>query len=122
MFDYAHKRDAETVCGLLIETKAAIDNLEDICKVEGIDYMIIATFDLSTELGVSGKLDSPIVLDAVKHAEQVILKSGIALGAAAFTKEQTRANIDHGHRLLVHGFDIAMLKQFARQACDWPRM
>lgn len=117
--EYLAKRGGETVCGLLIETKAAIDNLEDICKVEGIDYMIIATFDLSTELGVSGKFDAPILLDAVRHAENVIFKAGIALGAAAFTKEQTQTNLSRGHRLLAFGFDVLMLKQQARQAAGW---
>ena len=67
LLDYLPRRGAETVCCLLIETKDAIHNLEEICKVEGIDYMIIATFDLSTELGVSGKFDALILLEAVRH-------------------------------------------------------
>jgi 4-hydroxy-2-oxoheptanedioate aldolase len=119
LFDYLGKRGGETVCGLLIETKAAVDNIEEICKVEGIDYMVLATFDLSTELGVSGKLDAPVVLEAVRHAEQAILKAGIALGAAAFTKEQAQANLRRGHRLFFYGFDVLMLKQHVRQACAW---
>jgi 4-hydroxy-2-oxoheptanedioate aldolase len=119
LFDYASKRGGDTVCGLLIETKAAIDNLEDICRVEGIDYMAIATFDLSTELGVSGKFDAPILVDAVDHAERVILKAGIALGAAAFTREQAQRNHSRGHRLFFYGFDALMLKQRAREAAGW---
>jgi 4-hydroxy-2-oxoheptanedioate aldolase len=122
LHDYLPKRGAETVCGLLIETKAAVDNIEDICKVEGIDYMIVATFDLSTELGVPGKFDAPILLDAVKHVEQAILKAGIALGASAFTREQTHGNIGRGHRILVYGFDVLMLKQHVRQAVEWSRV
>lgn len=116
---YLGKRGGETVCGLLIETKAAVDNIEEICKVEGIDYLVLATFDLSTELGVSGKLDAPILLEAVRHAGQVILKAGIALGAAAFTKEQAQTNMRRGHRLFFYGFDVLMLKQHARQAAGW---
>ena len=119
LLDYLPKRGHETVCGLLIETRAAVDNIEDICRVEGIDYMIIATFDLSTELGVSGKFDAPILLDAVKHAENAILKAGIALGAAALTREQTQSNLRRGHRILVYGFDVMMLKAHARQAAGW---
>src|SRR5262245_50864209 len=121
LFDYLTKRGSETVVGLLIETKAAIENLESICQVGGIVYMIIATFDLSTELGVSGKLDAPILLDAVRHAENVILKAGIALGAAAFSKEEAQANLRRGHRLLVYGFDILMLKHQVKQATQWAR-
>jgi 4-hydroxy-2-oxoheptanedioate aldolase len=119
MMDYLAKRGGETVCGLLIETRAAVDNIEEICKVEGIDYMVIATFDLSTELGVSGQFDSPVLLEAVRHAENAILGSGIALGASALTREQAQANRSRGHRLLVYGFDIVMLKQHARQAATW---
>lgn len=119
LHDYLPKRGSETVCGLLIETKAAVDNIEDICKVEGIDYMIVATFDLSTELGVPGKFDAPILLDAVKHVEQVVLNAGIALGASALTREQAQGNIRRGHRILVYGFDVLMLKQYARQAAEW---
>ena len=119
LHEYLPKRGFETVCGLLIETRAAVDNIEDICKVEGIDYMIVATFDLSTELGVPGKFDAPILLDAVKHVEQAVLNAGIALGASALTREQARGNIRRGHRILVYGFDVLMLKQHARQAAEW---
>lgn len=121
LHEYLPKRGHETVCGLLIETKEAVDNIEEICAVEGIDYMIVATFDLSTELGVPGKFDAPILLDAVKHVEQAVLKAGIALGAAALTPEQTQDNIRCGHRLFLHGFDVLMLKQQVRQAKEWAR-
>jgi 4-hydroxy-2-oxoheptanedioate aldolase len=121
LHDYLPKRGGETVCGLLIETKTAVDNIEDICKVEGIDYMVVATFDLSTELGVPGKFDAPILLDAVRHVEQAVLKAGIALGAAALTREQAEGNIRRGHRILVYGFDVLMLKQQVRQSMEWAR-
>jgi 4-hydroxy-2-oxoheptanedioate aldolase len=121
LHDYLPKRGPETVCGLLIETKAAVENIEEICAVEGIDYMIVATFDLSTELGVPGRFDAPILIEAVRHVEQAVLKAGIALGAAALTREQTQSNIRRGHRILVYGFDVLMLKQHARQAAEWAR-
>lgn len=119
LHDYLAKRGGETLCGLLIETKDAVENIEDICKVEGIDYMIVATFDLSTELGVPGKFDAPILLDAVRRVEQAVLKAGIALGAAALTREQTEGNLRRGHRILVYGFDVLVLKQHVRQAMEW---
>ena len=40
-----------------------------------------------------------------------MLKAGIALGAAALTREQTQSNLRRGHRILVYGFDVLMLKQ-----------
>ena len=42
LFDYLPQRGDETVCMLLIETRAAVENIEAICRVEGVDGMIIA--------------------------------------------------------------------------------
>ena len=106
---------------LLIETRAAVENIEEICGVEGIDCMFIGAFDLSTELGVSGRFDAPEMREAVGHLERVILDAGIPLGAAALTREQTRAILERGYRLPAHGFDVLMLGGLVRQAAEWRR-
>ena len=119
LFDYLPQRGDATVCMLLIETRAAVENIEAICQVEGLDGMVLGTFDLSTELGVSGRFDAPEMRDAVGHLERVILEAGIPLGAAAFSREQTRALLDRGYRLPVHGFDVLMLGGLVRQTAEW---
>jgi 4-hydroxy-2-oxoheptanedioate aldolase len=121
LFGYLPQRGDEAVCMLLIETPAAVENIEAICRVEGIDCMVIGAFDLSTELGVSGRFDAPEMRDAVTHLERVILEAGIPLGAAALTREQTRAILERGYRLPVHGFDVLMLGALVRQAAEWRR-
>jgi 4-hydroxy-2-oxoheptanedioate aldolase len=121
LLDYLPERGDATVCMLLIETRAAVENIEAICRVEGVDCMAIAGFDLSTELGVPGRFDAPEFRDAFAHAERVILEAGIPLGAPALTREQTRAMLDRGHRLPLHGFDLLMLADAVRQAAEWRR-
>lgn len=117
--DYLPRRGGETICILLIETRDAVRNITDICKVEGVDGMIIAQFDLSTDLHVSGRFDAPEFVQAFDHVERVIRASGTPLGAAALTREQTQAMLARGHRILAHGFDVLMLKQSVRQALEW---
>jgi 4-hydroxy-2-oxoheptanedioate aldolase len=119
LFDYTAQRGGATVCALWIETRSAIENLRDICKVDGVDCMTIAPFDLSTDLGVSGRLDAPEVVEAVTHAERVIREAGIPLGGAALTKEATHVALKQGYRLLWHQFDVLILKQFVRQTAEW---
>jgi len=119
LFDYLERRGGETICALLIETRSAIENIEEICEVEGIDCLTIAPFDLSTDLGVSGQLDAPELIEAITHAERVIDEAGIPLGGVAQTREQTRALMEKGYRILWHGFDVLVLKQFVRQAAQW---
>ena len=119
LFGYLPQRSEETVCVLQIESRAAVENIEEICRVEGIDAMIVGAFDLSTELGVSGQFDAPEMRGAVAHLERVILEAGIPLGAAALTREQTRAILERGYRLPVHGVDVLMLGGLVRQAAGW---
>lgn len=119
LFEHLDRRGAETVVMLLIETIAAVENIEAICGVEGIDCMIVAPFDLSTELGFSGRFDAPVFREAVARLEQVILGAGIPLGGLAATEQQTRDLLARGYRLPVHGFDVLMLGGLTRQHAAW---
>jgi hypothetical protein len=38
------------------------------------------------------------------------------------TSDQTKALLKRGYRILAHGFDVLMLKQYVRQAADWRRV
>jgi 4-hydroxy-2-oxoheptanedioate aldolase len=119
LLDYLPKRGDATVCMLLIETVAAVQNIEQICQVEGIDCAFIAPFDLSTALGVSGQFDAPVYVDAVATLERAILKARIPLGGAALTRDQTHALLARGYTVPSHGFDTLMLADFVRQARAW---
>jgi 4-hydroxy-2-oxoheptanedioate aldolase len=116
---YLPQRGGETICALLIETRSAIENIKEICRVEGIDCLTIAPFDLSTDLGVPGRLDAPELTEAITHAEQAIRRSGIPLGGVAQTHEQARALVDKGYRILWHAFDVLLLGQFVRETALW---
>ena len=83
--------------------------------------MVVAQFDLATDLGVPGHFDAPEFRDAVAHVERVILEAGIPLGAAALTREQTQAILQRGYRLPVHGFDVLMLAGAVHEAAEWRR-
>jgi 4-hydroxy-2-oxoheptanedioate aldolase len=70
---YQKDVENELVCCLLIETVEATNNIEEICAVEGVDCMVLAAFDLSTSLGVSGQFDHPDFLAAQQQIEQAVL-------------------------------------------------
>ena len=119
LFEHLALRGDETVCCLLMETVAAVENIDSICKVDGIDCMVIAPFDLSTELGVSGRMDAPQLREAVQHLERIILAAGIPLGGAAMTREQTADLRRRGYTLFAHHFDVLVLSQFVRESRSW---
>src|SRR6266568_5294960 len=50
---------------VIIEQKQAIENIEEIASVPGVDVLFIGANDLSFSLGVGGKLTDPVVEEAV---------------------------------------------------------
>ena len=116
---YLPERGDRSVCVLLMETRAAVENIEEICKVEGIDCLVIASFDLSTALGVPGQFESPEFLNAVEHLERAILGAKIPLGGVALTPEQTQRILGRGYQMAVHGIDVVMLSDFVHQTKPW---
>lgn len=49
---------------VMIESKQAVDNIEDILAVEGVDGVFIGPYDMSGSYGVTGQTDHPLVLEA----------------------------------------------------------
>lgn len=116
--DYATGPGRQPFCMILIETADALESIEEICGVPGIDCIVIAPFDLSTELGVSGQMDHPIMKAAVSRIEAKALQAGIPLGGFAFTREAARSMTARGYRLL-GGVDLLSLKSSVAEFREW---
>ncbi len=113
----AEMEDNQTCC-LLVETADAVENIEEICAVEGIDLLVPAMFDLSTDLGLMGQFDHPDLLAAMAKVEAAAKAANIPLGNAALNEAQAKAIFDRGYRVIA-GFDLLWLKEKAAQAQSW---
>ena len=82
---------------------------------------MIASYDLSTDLGVAGRFDAPEFRDAVTHLKSVTLRAGVPLGGVSFTRDQTRELLKKGYQLPLHGCDVLMLAGMVRQMEEWRR-
>jgi 4-hydroxy-2-oxoheptanedioate aldolase len=108
--EYLRAANEAVVNVVLIESPAAVDALDDILGVDGLDVVAVARGDLSQSLGVAGQLDHPRLTEVVAKAEARILGHGrVALGGIAFTPEEARAMIGRGHRFVVLGSDAGLL-------------
>lgn len=119
LFDYLPERGEKAVSMITIETAEAVRNIEDICRIEGIDCIVIGSFDLTTDLGISGQFGNPLFREACARIEDVVLAAGLPLGGAAFTAEQSKLLLERGYRILLHGFDVLMLGAHVREAKAW---
>jgi 2-keto-3-deoxy-L-rhamnonate aldolase RhmA len=74
-----------TLLILMVESKAAIDNIEAIAALPGVDVVHIGTNDLSTDLGYPGQLTHPDVMAAVERVARACAKHGKHAGVGGLT-------------------------------------
>jgi len=92
-----------------VESAAAIDNIDEIAAVEGIDLVFIGPRDLSATLGKLNQFDDPVVKGEIARAEKAILKSGKLLGSTAVSGKVAKDMAARGYRFIIPGSDVTLL-------------
>jgi 4-hydroxy-2-oxoheptanedioate aldolase len=107
--DYADQANANIVVFAMIETRQALDNLDAICSVEGIDGVYIGPSDLSLSLGCKPVFDDvdPPVAAAIDHILARAHAHGIRAGVHNGRTDVARARI-------AKGFDFVTVSSDAR--------
>jgi 4-hydroxy-2-oxoheptanedioate aldolase len=107
---YTEEVAGRLTCCVLIETVEAVENIDAILAVAGIDIAVIARYDLSTALGVHGQFDSPVFAGAVATVERAAAAAGVRIGGIALTPADSASLASKGYRLLVNAVDVVMLQ------------
>lgn len=110
---YIRDADKEMCLLVQVETKLAIDNLESIAAVAGVDGIFIGPSDLSASFGRPGEPDHPEVRAVIRDAIARILKADKAPGILASDEARAREYLDLGAVFVAVGTDVGLL---ARQA------
>lgn len=110
---YLEGKNAENVLILNIESVPALDALDEILSVQGVDGVLIGPHDLSCSLGIPEQYDHPLFKDAVmtvlKKARSKNVGAGIhVFYASGFQQEILWAK--QGANLIVHSSDIIAFK------------
>ena len=110
---YLSKANAEICVLVQVETRAALDNLEAIAKVEGIDGVFIGPSDLAASLGHLGNPQHPEAQAAMKDAVTRLKKLGKPAGILTGNEEEARRYIDWGYLFVAVGADVGLLAKNA---------
>lgn len=113
--DYTSVANNETLCFAMIETRAALGNLEAIAAVEGLDGFFVGPSDLSIALSSDGRRDpgSPECREAIRHVLDVARKTGKLAGIYAGAAEEGLVYRDIGYRLVCVASDVGLLASAA---------
>ncbi len=108
--DYLERADENILVSLILETRDAVDNLEQICAVPGVDVLTIGPWDMSLELGLDPrKLPLPEIEDITRRAHEIGSRHGVATGVSASTPEGLRERQQQGYTFIQYGPDYNLL-------------
>ncbi|MBN1399349.1 MAG: 2,4-dihydroxyhept-2-ene-1,7-dioic acid aldolase [Anaerolineae bacterium] len=105
----------ETVIALMIEKKAAMDNLEEILAVEGIDMVQFGPSDYSVSIGKPGGGREPEVQEAHLRMIKTALEMGKHPRVELGSMEGAKPFLDMGVRHFCVGWDIGTVFGYCRR-------
>ncbi len=104
------ERANEEICVLVqIETGAALDSIEEISAVDGVDGIFIGPSDLAADLGHLGNSGHETVRSAISSAIRRIRATGKAAGILAPIEDDAKRWLDEGCLFVAVGSDLGLL-------------
>jgi 4-hydroxy-2-oxoheptanedioate aldolase len=108
------KRYADCVVVLMIEKKGAVDNLESILAVDGVDMVQFGPSDYSMSIGLAGQRSHPAVVEAYEHTIKTAIKMGVRPRAEISTPAEAEYYMNLGVKDFNLSTDTAILSTFYR--------
>ena len=111
--DYARRAHEELCVLVQVETQAALDSIEAICAVDGVDGVFIGPADLHASLGHTGEIANPKVKPLIDDAIRRIRKAGSAPGILTPNEDDARHWLECGALFVAVGADVGILARGA---------
>lgn len=113
--DYLAKANEEITVVVQAEHIDAVNSIEKIVQVPGVDAVLIGPYDLSASLKRIGEIDHPEVTGAIDHVTEVCKQHNMPLGIFGVTLDSVKPYIEKGFTLITVGVDTVLLGHSARK-------
>ena len=107
--DYAMEANAQVCLLVQAESQTALDNLDAIAAIDGVDGVFIGPADLSASMGYVGQLTHPQVLAAIENAIARINRAGKAAGILTTDETLAKRYLELGAVFVAVGLDTSLL-------------
>jgi 2-dehydro-3-deoxyglucarate aldolase/4-hydroxy-2-oxoheptanedioate aldolase len=111
--EYWKRANDEIAVIIQIETPGAVEHVDDLLGVPGVDAAFIGPADLSAALGHLGDSKHPDVMDAISRVEAAAKRAGVALGTISRTWNEVPALYARGYQMVTLCSDAGLVSQGA---------
>jgi 4-hydroxy-2-oxoheptanedioate aldolase len=98
--DYLSVANDQTLLIALIEDIRAVENLDEILKIDHIDVFFVAPSDLASSMGLIGKIGDPKVVETIETTLKRIVAAGRNAGTMLVNNERGEHYAGMGVRFL----------------------
>ena len=107
---------------VMLESPEAIERVEEIAAVDGVDVLLVGTGDLCMEMGIPGQVDSPKVVQAYEKLIAACHRNGKYPGLGGVYKpELMESYIGMGMRFILSSNDLAMMMAASTERASFLR-
>lgn len=103
--EYVRQANAETLVALQVETALAVENLEGILAVAGIDVLFIGPNDLAQSLGYPGEIQHPKVVEVLDYIAATVRARQCPLGIMVWNAHAAREWRARGAQFITIGLE-----------------
>jgi 2-keto-3-deoxy-L-rhamnonate aldolase RhmA len=116
--EYIKVANDEILVIVQVEHKTAVESLDKLLAVDGIDLAMVGPMDLSGSMGLLGDPAHPEVVTAIDEVAEAGKRHQVPLGILSLTPEDYKRRIAQGFKFFLIGSDIGIVMQGGNQLHD----
>ena len=107
---YVQEKCANTFFAAMIESVRAMENLDALCSVPGVDAVFMGPNDLSVSMGIPEERDNPVFIDAMQRIIDTAARHGIAAGGHFSKMSHAQRMVRQGARFVPFSSDLRFVQ------------
>ena len=112
---YINSANSTLINIIQIETKQALENVEEIAAIDGVDCLWVGHFDLTNFLGIPGQFDSDIYFNSIKRVLAAAKLNKKSLGIMVNNQDELKIYSDLGFNMIAVGTEMSILSRSISQ-------
>lgn len=106
------------VVALMIEKPGAVENLEEILEIDGVDMVQFGPGDYSVTQGIAGQTSNPEIQKVARYVTETAIKMGVRPRAEILHFEMAKPYIDMGIIDFCIGWDVRTVHDYCKRQGD----
>lgn len=121
--DYIERANNEILVIVMVETREAVDHIDGILSLDGVDGVFIGPYDLSASYGMTGKTGDPVIQNAIRQVCAACKRHGKAAGMHLLSRDEIRLKeaLAQGFTFLALSYDADYLYSGSKQMVEMAR-